>query len=457
MRTERLVVVGASLAGLRAVEAARKADPELPITLIGAEEHLPYDRPPLSKAFLDLDADTDGAPEVPTFRDEAHLRDELRVDLRLGIRATALAPDGRLLILDGDAIPYSALIVTTGTTPRTLPGTEGLAGVHCLRTLDDAVAIRAALDAGARTVVVGAGFIGSEVACAARKRGLPVTVLESLPTPLVRSVGQATGAVCAALHLRHGTDLRCGVGVARVRGRNHVESVLLDDGTVLPADLVVVGIGVRPATDWLRGSGIDLHERDGGVVCDATLATNLPGVYAAGDVAHFPHPVFDGLQMRLEHWTNAADQGATAARNALNPLAATEVTKVPYFWSDWYDSRIQFVGVPEADEVRVISDDLSRARDGGARTARNPSMGAADDLSRARDGGAPTARNPSMGAAVEVDQDGFLALYRRGDRLTGALTIDRPAQIMKYSRLIANRASWGQALEFAGAVPATAV
>jgi NADPH-dependent 2,4-dienoyl-CoA reductase/sulfur reductase-like enzyme len=413
VRSERLVVVGAALAGLRAVEAARKADPDLPITLVGAEEHLPYDRPPLSKAFLDVDADADGAPVVPTFRSEAHLRDDLRVDLRLGTRATELAPSGRLLILEGDAIPYSALIVATGTTPRTLPGARAPAGVHCLRTLDDAVAIRAALDAGARTVIVGAGFIGSEVASAARKRGLPVTVLESLPTPLARSVGQATGAVCAALHLRNGTDLRCGVGVSRVRGADHVESVLLDDGTVLPADLVVVGIGVRPATDWLRGSGIALHQRDGGVVCDATLATSLPGVYAAGDVAHFPHPIFDGLQMRLEHWTNAAEQGATAARNALNPLAATPLTKVPYFWSDWYGSRIQFVGVPEADEVRVVS--------------------------------------------AELEQEQFLALYRRADRLTGALTIDRPAQIMKYSRLIANRASWAQALEFARGATAAAV
>ncbi len=324
MRTERLVVVGASLAGLRGVEAARKADPDVAITLVGAETHLPYDRPPLSKAFLDVEADTDGAPRpCRPSATRPTCATNFGVDLRLGTRASALASDGRLLILDGDAIPYSALVVATGTTPRTLPGAEAPVGVHCLRTLDDALAIRAALDAGARTVVVGAGFIGSEVASAARKRGLPVPVLESLPTPLVRSVGAATGAVCAELHLRNGTDLRCGVGVARVRGRDHVESVLLDDGTVLAADLVVVGIGVRPATDWLRGSGIELDARDGGIVCDATLATNLPGVYAAGDVAHFPHPVFDGLRLRLEHWTNAAEQGAAAALNALNPLAAS--------------------------------------------------------------------------------------------------------------------------------------
>jgi NADPH-dependent 2,4-dienoyl-CoA reductase/sulfur reductase-like enzyme len=407
MRSERLVVVGGSLAGLRAVEAARKADPEVAITLVGAETHLPYDRPPLSKEFLDTDADVAGAPATPTFRTEEHLRSELGVDLRLDTRASALASDGRLLILDGDAIPYSALVIATGTTPRTLPGTEGLVGVHCLRTLDDAIAIRAALDAGARTVVVGAGFIGSEVASAARKRGLPVTVLESLPTPLVRSVGAATGAVCAELHLRNGTDLRCGVGVAAVNGTaGRVTEVVLDDGSALPADLVVVGIGVRPATDWLAGSGIELDARDGGIVCDATLATNLPGVYAAGDVAHFPHPVFDGLRLRLEHWTNAAEQGALAARNALNPEGAGQLTKVPYFWSDWYGSRIQFVGVPVADEVRVLSS--------------------------------------------ETGDERFLAFYRTGDRLTGALTIDRPAQIMKFSRLIANRAGWAEALEFAG-------
>lgn len=409
MRDERLVVVGASLAGLRAVEAARKSGFDGPITLIGNEPHLPYDRPPLSKAFLDAESDVDGKPEVPTFRDEATLRDEMAVDLRLGAPATALVPADRVVLRGDDAVPYDRLIIATGGDARMLPGGDKLQGVHVLRTLDDAIAVRAALDAGARTVVVGAGFIGSEVASAARKRGLSCTVLEALPVPLVRSVGVDTGKVAAELHRLHGTDLRCGVGVTALEGSGHVEKVILDDGTVIEADLVVVGIGVRPATGWLESSGIALHERDGGILCDEYLRTSLPGVYAAGDIVHFPNPLFDGEMMRVEQWTNAAEQGALAAKNALFPDDAKPSAAVPYFWSDWYDSRIQFVGIPQSEEVRVVS--------------------------------------------AELGEEKFLALYRRGDKLGGALTVNRQAQIMKYKRMIAQGASWSEALTFAG-VPA---
>lgn len=407
MGNERLVVVGASLAGLRAVEAARKSGFDGPITLIGNETHLPYDRPPLSKAFLDAGADVDGAPVRPTFRDEAMLRDELNVDLRLGTPAIGLDPAaGQVVLQGGDTVPYTKLIIATGGDARMLPGGDELAGVHLLRTLDDAIAVRAALDAGARTVVVGAGFIGSEVASAARKRGLSCTVLEALPVPLVRSVGEATGKVAAALHLKYGTDLRCGVGVTALEGSGRVEKVVLDDGTIIEADLVVVGIGVRPATGWLASSGIALHERDGGILCDETLATSLPGVYAAGDVAHFPNPLFGGAMMRVEQWTNAAEQGALAAKNALDPENAKPSAAVPYFWSDWYESRIQFVGIPQSEEIRVVSEELGEEK--------------------------------------------FLALYRRGDRLGGVLTVDRQNQIMKYKRMIAQQATWAEGLEFAG-------
>jgi NADPH-dependent 2,4-dienoyl-CoA reductase/sulfur reductase-like enzyme len=371
---------------------------------------LPYDRPPLSKAFLDMAADVEGAPDVPTFRDEAALREQLRVDLRLGTPATALQPADQVVTLaSADAVPYSRLILATGADARMLPGGESLEGVHVLRTLDDAIAVRAALDAGARTVVVGAGFIGSEVASAARRRGLRCTVLEALPVPLVRSVGVDTGKVAAELHRAHGTDLRCGVGVTALEGSTHVEKVLLDDGSVIEADLVVVGIGVRPATGWLESSGIALHERDGGILCDEYLRTSLPGVYAAGDVAHFPNPLFDGEMMRVEQWTNAAEQGALAAKNALYPDEAKPTAAVPYFWSDWYDSRIQFVGIPQSEEVRVVS--------------------------------------------AELGEEKFLALYRRGDKLGGVLTVDRQTQIMKYKRMIAQRASWNDALAFAGVTP----
>ena len=406
--SERLVIIGASLAGLRAAQAARKAGYAGPLTLVGGEQHLPYDRPPLSKAYLDAGLE---GPADPTYRTEDELRAELDLDLRLGTWATRLDAERKVVVLGSGAsaeeLGYTGLVIATGAVPRTLPGAQALAGVHTLRTLDDAIAIRAALDAGARTVVVGAGFIGSEVAAGARKRGLPVTVLEALPVPLVRSVGEQVGKACAELHRAHGTELRCGVKVTALEGAaGRVTGVALDDGSVLPADLVVVGTGVTPCTEWLAGSGVRLHERDGGILCDETLATGLPGVYAAGDVAHFPNPLFDGLLMRLEHWTNASEQGMLAARNALDPAGAKPSAAVPYFWSDWYDSRIQFVGIPRADEIRVVSEELG--------------------------------------------EDKFLALYRRGDRITGCISINRPAQIMKYRRMIMQSKSWTEALEFAG-------
>ncbi len=400
---DRLVVVGASLAGMRAVQTARKAGHEGPITLVGGEIHLPYDRPPLSKAYLD-----DEEPTHPEFPAAQNLADELGVDVRTGTWATSLDGERRVVGLStGEELGYRALIIATGATPRTLPGTDDLEGVHCLRTLDDAIAIRDALAAGARTVVIGAGFIGSEVASGARKRGLPATILEALPVPLVRSVGEEMGHACAELHRANGTDLRCGVKVTGLESADgKVTGVTLDDGSTIPADLVVVGIGVSPNTGWLKGSGITLNERDGAIICDETLNVGLPGVYAAGDVAYFPNRLFDGELMRVEQWTNANEQGTLAAKNALNPDEAQPSAAVPYFWSDWYGHRIQFVGIPQADEIRVVSQELGEEK--------------------------------------------FLALYRRGDRITGCISIDRPAQIMKFRRQIMQSGSWTAALEFAG-------
>ncbi|MFG1641732.1 NAD(P)/FAD-dependent oxidoreductase [Amycolatopsis sp. NPDC049252] len=375
-----LVVVGASLAGLRAVESARRTGYRGRIVLIGAEDHLPYDRPPLSKAFLDAG----GPAEVTPFHPETVLRDELDVELVLGAPAESLDTAAREVTAGGAAIRYDALVVATGATARRLPG------ARALRTAEDAVAVRAALDEGARTVVIGAGFIGSEVASAARKRGLPVTIVEAQAVPLVRAVGAEAGAALAGLHHTAGTDLRLATEVVEVG-----DGVRLATGEVLPADLVVAGIGAVPATGWLEGSGLTLHERDRGVVCDATLAAGPPGVYAAGDVAHVANPLFDGEPMRLEHWTNAAEQGAAAARHALDPASARALQPVPYFWSDWYGHRIQFVGTPHADEVLVQGD---------------------------------------------------TTLYRRADRIVGALTVDRPREIMKHRRRIAARAPWSEAL-----------
>jgi NADPH-dependent 2,4-dienoyl-CoA reductase/sulfur reductase-like enzyme len=401
MTIERLVVVGASLAGLRAVEAARKVGFTGSITLIGAETHLPYDRPPLSKAFLHPE-DPGVEPESPFFRAEEVFADELDVQLVLGDPATGLDTERKVVLIGDREIAYDALVIATGGALRTLPGTEHLSGVYGLRTLDDAIGVRAALDEGARTVVIGAGFIGSEVAAGATKRGADVTIVEALPTPLVRATGTEMGAAIAALHERNGTRLLCGTGVKAVEGDGKVERVVLDDGTVLPADLVVVGIGVVPAVGWLEDSGLTI---DNGIVCDETLWTGAPGVYAAGDVVSWINPMFD-LRHRMENWTAAAEQGAAAARNALDPENAKPYATVPYFWSDWYDVRIQFVGLPDADEVLLVDGD--------------------------------------------VDRDGrWVALYRRGDRLIGALTVNGQSEIMKYRVMISKRATWDEALAFA--------
>lgn len=396
---ESLIVVGASLAGLRAVEAARKAGFRGRIELIGAEPELPYDRPPLSKAFLE---EAGEVPAVPTFREEQYLREELGVTLTFGAPATGLDLEARAVDVDGSLHPFDALVIATGSTLRTLPGTEALAGVHGLRTASDAIAVRSALDAGARTVVVGAGFIGSEVASGAAKRGLDVTIVEAAPQPLVRAVGAEMGPAVAHLHALHGTELRCGVGVEAIEGDGRAEAVRLTDGTVLPADLVVVGIGVDPATSWLEGSGLEL---DNGVVCDERLWTGVPGVYAAGDVAHWVNPVF-GVRQRMENWTAAAEQGAAAARNLLDPNGGKAYGTVPYFWSDWYGSRIQFVGQAQADEIRLVEGD------------------------------------PEVGGR-------WTALYRAGDRLIGALTMNGQTDIMKYRVMIGRSTSWDDALTFA--------
>jgi NADPH-dependent 2,4-dienoyl-CoA reductase/sulfur reductase-like enzyme len=404
MAGQRLVVVGACLAGLRAAEAARKAGFAGEVTLVGAEPHLPYDRPPLSKEFLEP---SDAQPEATTYREEAKLRDELGIDLRLSTTATALDTAAKTVTLSGQGgaeLDYTALVIATGAAPRTLPGADGLAGVHTLRTVEDSLAIRGELERGVATVVVGAGFIGSEMASAARLRDLPVTVVEMAETPLTGAVGPQIGEVLGELHRKNGTELRLGLGVESIDGEDVVAGVTLSDGTRIPAEMVVVGTGAAPATGWLHGSAVPLDERDGGVRTDANLYTGAPGVYAAGDVVHWHNPVFDEM-MRLEHWTSAAEQGARAAKNAVAPEAAVPYETVPYFWSDLYGHRIQLVGVPGADELRVVEG--------------------------------------------RVADDKFVACYRRGDRVVGTLTIDQPAAVMKYRRKIANHASWQELLEFA--------
>ena len=395
MRT--VVVVGASLAGLRATETLRREGFDGRIVLVGAEPHLPYDRPPLSKQLLAGEWE----PQDLALRRTPY--DELDVELRLGARATALDAAGRLLTLEGDeSLPFDGALLATGAAPRTLPGTPDLDGIFVLRTVDDALDLRARLDARPRVVVIGAGFIGSEVAATCRTRGLEVTVLEALPAPLVRGLGPVLGAVCGELHRDHGVDLRLGVGVAAIEGDGKVERVRLDDGSTVEADIVVVGVGVAPVTDWLDGSGLIL---DNGIVCDETLLA-APGIVAAGDVARWPNPMFDGEVMRLEHWTNAAEQGVAAARRLLvaEGDAADAYAPVPFVWSDQYDRKIQTVGHFRGDdEMEVVYGSLDERR--------------------------------------------FVAVFGRDGRLVGALGFSMPAKVMQYRKMIEERASFADALE----------
>jgi len=397
MRT--VAIVGTSLAGLRAAETFRREGFDGRIVAIGAEPHLPYDRPPLSKELLRGDWE----PDQVVLRKQGV--DDLDLDWRLDARAVALRVDEQTVELhDGERVAFDGLVIATGATPRRLPNQPNLAGLFTLRTLDDALALRDLLDSHPKVVVIGAGFIGAEIAATCRMRGLDVTVLEMLPQPMVRGLGPELGAVIAAIHREHGVDLRTGVQVEAIEGdgEGQVRGVRLGDGSIVEAGVVVVGVGVVPETAWLEGSGLTL---DNGVVCDETCLA-APGIVAAGDVARWPNPLFDGALMRLEHWTNATEQGVHAARRLLGhdePFAP-----VPFVWSDQYDRKIQTVGLVSADadvDVRI--------------------------------------------AHGTLDERQFVALFGRNGRLSGALGFNRPRFVMQYRRIIAERGSWDDALALA--------
>lgn len=362
-----ITVVGASLAGLSTVRALRAEGYDGDLVVVGEERHTPYDRPPLSKDFLkgDLDADALALGDADEYED-------LNVQWLLGERAMRLDTAARSVTLAGGRqLRTDGVVVATGASPRTLPGTKGLAGVHTLRTLDDAKALRAELlDGLPRVVVIGAGFIGAEVASTAHQLGLHVTVVEALDVPLERQLGREMGLVCSSLHTDHGVRLLCGTGVAGFNGDGRVTGVRLADGRLLPADIVVVGVGVRPATDWLAGSGVQV---DDGVVCDAGCATSVPGVVAVGDVARCPS-LFTGRHARIEHWSNATEQAKTAARTLLSGVSAPAPRTAPYFWSDQYKVRIQLAGhVAPGAEPQVVEGDLdSRSFTAVYRRESNP-------------------------------------------------------------------------------------
>jgi len=388
---EHVAIVGASLAGLSAAEGLRDGGFDGVITLVGDEPHQPYDRPPLSKELL---AGTWEVERV-ALRPGEHI-DKLEVDWRLGRRAVSL--DKGLHLDDGSTIAFDGLVIATGAAPRTIPGTPPLEGIHTLRTLDDCLALRADLERTPKVAVVGAGFIGAEVAATCYGRGLDVTVIEAMPVPLERALGVDMGGVCASLHSDHGVTVRYGVGVAGFEGGDRVERVTLADGSAVTADVVVVGIGVAPVTDWLAGSGVEVLD---GVVCDATCASvSRPDVVAAGDVARWHNPLF-GEDMRVEHWDNAIAQGRAAARRLLEGPGVEPFAPVPYFWSDQYDAKIQFAG-RLGDELQVIDGSVEERR--------------------------------------------FAAVYGKAGRLVGVLGMNRPRVVMQYRRKIAERVTWEDAL-----------
>jgi NADPH-dependent 2,4-dienoyl-CoA reductase/sulfur reductase-like enzyme len=394
-----ILIIGASVAGLRTAQALRMKGYDGTITLVGEEPHRPYDKPPLSKEMLLPDG---AASPVPLLSEE-QLAD-LDVDLRLGVRAIALDVSGRTVTTDaGEVLGFERLVIATGVTPRRLPGTDHLTGVHTLRTVEDALALRAALLTATDVVVVGAGFIGAEFAAAARAHGARVTLVEAQDVPLAHVLGAEAGGRLAEVHEEAGNTLLTGVGVSHLEGTDRVTAVVLNNGRSLTADLVVVGIGASPATAWLESSGLPLGD---GIECEADLrVVGTEGIYAAGDVARWPHDHY-GFDVRIEHWTNANEHAGTIAAALTGSLAPA--IQVPYVWSDQYGHRIQIVGRPSLGNLVHLAGSVA----GG-------------DLVAAYTGSA--------------------------GELVGAVVVDDPRALMRYRKAILKRAAWVDP----GLVPAT--
>ncbi|MGW6540606.1 NAD(P)/FAD-dependent oxidoreductase [Streptomyces sp. NPDC055011] len=346
-QTQRhVVIVGAGMAGVQTAVALREQGFEGPVTLIGAEPHQPYDRPPLSKAVLL------GKAEHSAFDVDF---ESLGVDLRLGLDVTGVRPAERELVTEAGRFPYDTLVLATGAHPLTLPGTEGVPGVHLLRTLDDAVRLGPVLAGGGTVVVVGAGWIGAEFATAAREAGCAVTVVEAAALPLAGALPAEVTTAMAGWYAESGAELLTHARVATVRPG----AVVLADGRELPADSVVVGIGARPATDWLAGSGIAL-DPGGAVTADDRLRTSLPEVYAVGDCASFPSARY-GERLLVHHWDNALQGPRTVAACITGSEGAEPepYDPVPYFWSEQFGRFVQYAGHHAGADTLVRRGDSS--------------------------------------------------------------------------------------------------
>lgn len=363
MHRARVVIVGAGLAGLRTAERLRRSGYDGGLVMLGAEPHLPYDRPPLSKVLLAGEAE----PELPVLR-AADRFGELDLDLRLGVRATRLDTTERTVATsDGERLGWDQLVVATGLTARTVPAWAGLGGVHTLRTFDDCLRLHAEAAAARHATVVGAGVLGSEIAATLRTRGLEIDLVDPLPQPLCRVVGEQVGAFVGGLHRGRGVGVHLGVGVAELApGKDgRVSGVTLADGTAWSTDLVVVAVGGAPDLDWLEGSGLALADGPAqGVLVDEGGAASAPGVWAVGDIATVVDPRGDG-HVRIEHWTSAVDRSATVAANVVATLTGAHPRahkELPYMWSDVYDVKVQCLGLPRpGDDVVVLAGSLSEA------------------------------------------------------------------------------------------------
>jgi 3-phenylpropionate/trans-cinnamate dioxygenase ferredoxin reductase component len=374
----RIVIIGASLAGASAALALREQGYEGQVVLIGKEQHRPYERPPLSKAILLGDA------EEPDWVAEADDYTSKDITLLSGTEATAIDRGRKVVTADSAEYPYDKLLIATGSSPRRLdiPGAD-LDGILTLRNLDDSYAIREHLKPDTRLVIVGAGWIGCEVAAAARKHGAAVTMLDPLSQPLLRVVGEEVGKCFADMHREHEVDLRLGVGVEGFDGSGTVTSVQLPGGVSVPADVVLMAVGAAPNLELADAAGLALA--DGGIAVDPTLQTADPDIYAAGDVAAEEHPHYT-QRVRVEHWDNAKEQGRHVAANLLG--AAEPYVKRPFFFSDQYDLGCEYRGLADAAKDRLVVRGSLSDRDFTAFWLRDGAVMAAMNVNQWDDGDA---------------------------------------------------------------------